>query len=333
MNTGERSKNNATRELLFAPQVYEVEPGAEPEANTVEALRIELRNEVRALRQMFSRSSAGPDLSGELAAIRAALDAMTPPPTKRDKVGAWLRARGIEGPAATRIAASARDRDGDADTRLRSAIAELVEIDAWNDDQEGRRIAAFVGPSGVGKTTTAAKLAARARMRGRSVALVACDGFRVGATFQLERYAELLGATFHVADNGIELTAVLEDAKEDLVIVDTSGRPPGPSSPEATLMSRRRAERIDVILCVTAATRAADASKIASTFAPARPTAVAVTKLDETYAPSGLVHAPFAAKRPLAVLSAGPRVPEDVEPASIESVLHHLHAGEKEPST
>lgn len=323
MNTGYRSRAaSPSRDAQpFASEVYR--GGEEREPSEVDALRIDMRNEVRALRTLISRNSGTQELGRELAAIRAALDDMTAgaaPAKKGDRIGAWLRARGIEGGAAGRIAALAKNSpDEDPAAAIGNAIAEVITLQPWVDDFEGRRIIALIGTSGVGKTTTVAKLAARARMLGKSVALVSCDGYRVGAVGQLERYAELLSARFHVARSAPELAAILEDETADVVFVDTSGRPPTPTAPEAALAARRKKGApvpVEVVLCMPASIRSADAARVVATFGSLAPTSVCVTKLDETVTPGGLVHAAFAAKRPLTLLCNGPRVPEDVTPAT-----------------
>lgn len=330
MNTGSRSQH-APEASPFAAEVYR--STAPPRASSeIDELRAEMRNEVRALRAHLTRASGAQDLGRELAAIRAKLEEMelpAPAPVKRgDRVANLLRVRGIEGVAAAKIAARAKDAgEGDLGERLRAAIAELVPIAPWDEDAAGRRIVAMAGPSGVGKTTTVAKLAARARMAGKSVSLISCDGFRVGAVDQLERYADLLGATFDVARTSAELAALLEEETADVVFVDTSGRPPVATAPEAALAARRKKDapvHVDLLLCMPASIRAADAARVVSIFAPLSPTGVCVTKLDETDSPSGLVHAPLAARRPLSVICNGPRVPEDVTPASLEAILGAL---------
>jgi flagellar biosynthesis protein FlhF len=329
MNTGHGSRNqNTSQALPFAAEVYRT---AEPErqSSEIDELRTEMRNEVRALRAHVTRSgSAGTlDLGREIATLRAMLAEMTPAPApakRGDRIAAFLKARGVEGSAAARITVRAKESlECEPYAKLRSAIAEAVPLAPWNDQAEGRRIVAVVGPSGVGKTTTVAKLAARARVNGKSVALVSCDGFRVGAVDQLERYSELLGATFHVARTSGELAAVLEVETADVVFVDTSGRPPTATAPEAALAARRKKDApvpVEVILCVPASIRAADAARAMAIFAPLCPTAVCVTKLDETEAPSGIIHGPWAAHCPLAILCSGPRVPEDIGPATPEAV-------------
>jgi flagellar biosynthesis protein FlhF len=332
MNTGQGSRSQHAPEASpFAAEVYR--SSAPPQSSTeLEELRAEMRNEVRALRAHLARANPAQDLGRELAAIRAKLEeigAPIAPPMKRgDRIAMLLRARGIEGPAATKLAARAKDcAEGDLGAKLRAALAEIVPFEPWNEAAPGRRIVAVAGPSGVGKTTTVAKLAARARMQGKSVSLISCDGFRVGAVDQLERYAELLGATFDVARTSAELAALLEEETADVVFVDTSGRPPIASAPEAALAARRKKDApvpVDLLLCMPASIRAADAARVVSIFAPLSPTAVCVTKLDETEAPSGLVHASWAARRPLSVICNGPRVPEDVIPATLDAMVSAL---------
>ena len=326
MNMGHKS-------LGFAAQVYEPLEAARETANTdLDALRAELRSEVRALRAMVRGPKAaskppGSDLSAELAAIRAAIDelsAASTTSTKKDKVQQWLKAAGVEGGAAARIIALCKNAEGEPEAKIKFALEKMVTFEPWSEEHSASkqpRIVAVVGPSGVGKTTTVAKMAAAARIAGKSVALVSCDGFRVGAIDQLERYSELLDAGFYVAANAIELKAVLAEVTEDIVFVDTSGRPPTPDSPESAMPEIENAE---TFLCVAASTRAADAARIVQTFAKLEPTRAIITKVDETETPAALVHLPFAMKKPLATICTGPRVPEDIEPAGLDGLLAHF---------
>lgn len=287
------------------------------------------------------------------------------PAPKRDRTAAWVRTIGVEGSLATKLAGLLKAGEGTTSSheRLREAVAEMVATSPfWSEGGEGGpRVVAVVGPSGVGKTTTVAKLAAEARVAGKSVALVSCDGFRVGAVDQLERYAALLSAELFVARAPVELAEILDDLVErpegppDLIFVDTSGRPPTHQAPEHALagwIARARAERrdaealaqhesgedddrprptLEVLLCVAAATRATDALAFAKIFAPVSPTGVVVTKTDETSSPAALLHAPWAAKKPLVCICHGPRVPEDVEPASPDAIARHLEKNEAMP--
>lgn len=94
-----------------------------------------------------------------------------------------------------------------------------------------------------------------------------------------------------------------------------------------TLAERRpRAANVDfqALLCVAASTRAADAARIVATFECANPTAICVTKLDETVVPSGLVHVSWAAKKAIALVCSGPRVPEDISAATFDNLFARL---------
>ncbi len=300
---------------------------------SVAALRNELRSELRALKAaVAAHERVPPALMAELAALRTALEEVALEP-HGDRAVALLRARGIEGPAATALARALRDTEdeGALPDRLREALAGMIRVAPWPLAGDGRALVALVGPTGVGKTTTIAKLAARARIERRSVTLIACDGFRVGALDQLRRYASLMDARFETAANREELTRCIEDADTDLVMVDTAGSPPKPGGVETLLEPEalaRAAARHDlarhVILCVPASLRALDAAAVARAFGPLEPTALAVTKLDETASPAGLVHAPEATGLPVAVLCAGQRVPEHVAPATAGAILDHL---------
>jgi len=327
MNTGYNSKgHSSTEQFPFAAEVYQPVESAK-RYSELDELRAEMRTEVRALRAQVTRVTGGIDLGRELHQVRALLEQLTPasPTAKRgDRVAAFVRARGIDGQAATRLCSAMKDgSDSDLPAKFRSALPDVIAIEPWTEPCEGRRIVAMVGPSGVGKTTTIAKIAARARMNGKSVALVSCDGFRVGAVDQLERYADLLGASFHIAQTATELAAVLEEEDADLVLVDTSGRPPAATAPEAALAARRKKDApvpVDVLLCMPASIRPHDASRVAMTFATLAPTGVCITKVDETDAPSGIIHGPWAARLPLSLMCTGPCVPEDMSEPTPETI-------------
>lgn len=335
-NTGFRRNN----EGLFATGAYQpsIPPADAPTANapnqaSVATLRTELRTELRALKAAVTQPERiPPDLMAELAALRVAVEEVAQEPRKGDRSAALLRSRGIEGPVATALARSMkRLEDGTpAHERLREALTEVVKVAPWPLAVEERTLIGLVGPTGVGKTTTIAKLAAHARMAKRSVTLIACDGFRVGAVEQLRRYAALLGADFATANTRDELAARIEAAETDLVLVDTAGRAPKPGGPESLLAADafRRVSGAPltrhVLLCLPAALRLQDATGMMRAFAPIAPTALAITKLDETAAPSGLVHGPFAAKLPVSVLCAGQRVPEHIAPATAGAILDLL---------
>lgn len=308
------------------------------ESPELAALRTELRGELRAMRVVLGRStspaSAPNDLAAEIVAIRETLELLAPWSRKADKTAARLRAMGIEGAAAAHLSravhALARDTKNENDL-LSTAISNTLNVAPWPLESSRRAVIAVVGPTGVGKTTTLAKLATRAKMDNRTVTLVTSDTFRVGGIEHIKRYASLLDMPTEIARTGSDLARILGRATTDLVLVDTSGRAPIASSAERLLASNafKAAQENNgftrqVLLCMSASSRAVDAMRIVKFFASAAPTAIAVTKIDETDTPSGLVHAGFFAKLPIAVLCSGQRVPEDIAPATIESILDVL---------
>ncbi len=324
---------------LFAPGVYEeedAEPASkDPIGEELAQLRAELRGEARALRFALSRPRVPAELLAELASLRATVDMLLSAPKKGTEVAAILRARGIEGAAALAFERAVKDKETSPESildRLRTALGALVHTGPSMEVlmRGSRSIVALVGPAGVGKTTTAAKLAARARMAGRSVALVSCDAFRVGAMDQLGKYADLMDARFHTATTSDELMDILRTETADVIIVDTSGRPVEADATEFQLgaaelrASERLRRKVEVLLCVPASLRAADAARVHRDFSATKPTALVVTKLDETDTPAGLVHAVFATKLPVSTLCAGQRVPEDIEEAEPSAIAERL---------
>jgi flagellar biosynthesis protein FlhF len=308
------------------------------------SLRNELRSELRSVRSHLDRMPASSDsppspdwsvLEGEIAGLRLMVERIVVSGVQGSEGAEGLvRAIGVEGAAAAGLVKAMRSKALDGATareRLRAAIATAVPC--ADPIQATRAIITMVGPTGVGKTTTLAKMAARAVLEeGRTATLVSCDTFRVGATDQLRRYAELMGAKFAIAEGEVELARVLREATTDYVFVDNAGGPPPAETTEETKTrakgSRRGAKGVErhVLLCLPATLRAFDAAHLARAFAPCKPTALVITKLDETAAPAGIVHAAMATKLPVALLAYGPRVPEDIAEATAEFVFDRIAA-------
>lgn len=329
---------NTTKAVPFAAEVYreEAAPAAKPALESaVASLRAELRGEARALRSAIAKPRVPAELTAEIASLRASVDellAVEAPKRGGDGIAAILRARAVEGTAASALARAAKgskDKDASPSDRLHAAAESAMKVTSWGVALEGKSLIAVVGPAGVGKTTTAAKLAARARMAKKTVALVSCDGFRVGAIDQLGKYAELMDVRFHVATNQEELLEIVKNETADVVIVDTSGRAVEPNATEAALGSPElrtgpKARNCHVMLCVPANLRANDTARVVRQFAATAPNAVAVTKVDETDAPSGIAHIAYATKLPISTVCFGQRVPEDIGQATAAGLADYL---------
>jgi flagellar biosynthesis protein FlhF len=190
-----------------------------------------------------------------------------------------------------------------------------VTGDRWLDD--GGRVA-FVGATGVGKTTTLAKIAVRWVLRhgARDMALVAADPVRIGAHDQLRSLAQLLGVPVYTPENFDQLPALLSRLSERLILIDT----PGSSARDAQLAGRlavlaNSASKLETALVLAASTQAGAIEETVRRFAPANPFCCVLTKLDEAASLGGVLSALIRARMPVSYMSEGQRVPEDLRPA------------------
>ncbi len=194
----------------------------------------------------------------------------------------------------------------------------------------GPRVVALVGPTGVGKTTTVAKLAARyALQEKRRVGLITVDTFRIAAVEQLKTYARIMGVPIRVALDAASFRSAVEDlADRELVLVDTAGQSP---RDEASLMELLELFPEDVetevhlVLAVT--TRGRDLQAALRHYAPVGPSRLLLTKLDETECHGALLGLPLVARLPLSYLTTGQNVPDDIEEATPQGVAGYLVRG------
>jgi|SRR5688572_862861 flagellar biosynthesis protein FlhF len=180
-------------------------------------------------------------------------------------------------------------------------------------------VVAFAGPAGAGKTTLLAKLAARWVLRHgpRRVALVSADAVRIGAHEQMHMLGRLLGVTTHNIYDVAELPELLYELRGcQFVMIDTAGA--SPRDPELArrlrLLNQMQAS-IQTTLVLPASTQAGAIDEVVQRFALAKPTACAITKVDEAVSLGGVLSALVRHKLPASYISDGQRVPEDLQPA------------------
>jgi flagellar biosynthesis protein FlhF len=224
--------------------------------------------------------------------------------------------------ARTLAARLPRSLDADAAQRwLRQVLIRNLPVQPRDTDllATGGRYA-LVGSTGSGKTTTLAKLAARGvdAHGAAQIALVAADAHRVGAAAQLEVYAELLGVSLYVAEDRSRLALLLPQlAARKLVLIDTAGfAPSDPRAQEGRALDACGVRRIAVI----AASQQGAAVEQAMTRFGTGAAACILTKLDEAPQPGAALDSLIRHRLPLAYLSGGQRVPEDLH-APIASYL------------
>lgn len=245
-----------------------------------------------------------------------------------DSLAARLMAAGLDTRLAQSVAALVPpdERRQLSDRRLRALVAQALSSLAAGDD-EVARVEVFVGPPGVGKTTTIAKLAARERASGVCrFGMIAADGFRAGAVEQLRAYADILGLPFRIARTPAELDRALAHGRSPL-LVDTAGCSPGDRGVSDLLRvtGRRRGARTHLVLA--ADTSAPSARRIFAAYEAAKPDRVVITKLDEAESATALLSVVGERGLPVSFVTTGQRVPDDFARAT-PSVLASAVLGE-----
>jgi flagellar biosynthesis protein FlhF len=204
--------------------------------------------------------------------------------------------------------------------RLATLIPAAADADRVARAPDNRPLTiALVGPTGVGKTTTIAKLAAAYRLRqNRRVGLITCDTYRIAAVDQLRTYAGIINIPLKVAMTPAEMRAAVASLQEcDAILIDTAGRPP------------RDAPRLDELRALLAAasphqthlvlsSAAAEASLLdaADRFAPLGCDRVILTKLDETVSFGVVINVLRKLSTRLSFVTTGQEVPDHIQPGN-----------------
>ncbi len=281
-----------------------------PPSDTFASLRCELQEMRRLLDQHLSRESWR--------------ELMRESPTRIDLLRT-LNELGFARPLALELArqAGVHADFGSALRQVRQILTERVAICDPGLDYGG--IVALVGPTGVGKTTTIAKLAARFRLEHgpRQIALMTTDNYRIAAYEQLSTYARILGVPIRVASNPEELRAILRGFRDKkLVLIDTAGMSPRDLRLAEQLALLSEGEiAISTYLVLSAGAQLGSLNEAIKAFAACRPKAVILTKLDEAGCLGPALSALIGCRLPIAFFTDGQQVPEDLHPARSDRLI------------
>jgi flagellar biosynthesis protein FlhF len=204
--------------------------------------------------------------------------------------------------------------------RMARMIEDQIDVCGPISVTPGRsRIVALVGPTGVGKTTTIAKLAANYRLRERlRVGLITVDTYRIAAVEQLRTYADIIDLPMEVVSTPREMReAVTRLSNLDLVLMDTAGRSPRDDvkiQELKSLLAEARADEVHLVLSSVGGSRGL--VKTAERFAEAGTTSLILTKLDEASALGNVLPLLASSRLPLSYVTNGQNVPDDIEAAS-----------------
>ncbi|NLO89009.1 MAG: flagellar biosynthesis protein FlhF [Clostridia bacterium] len=196
--------------------------------------------------------------------------------------------------------------------------ARLAEIFERTDEKPKGRVFAFVGPTGVGKTTTLAKLAAHYIFaQNKKVGLVTIDTYRIGAVEQLKIYGDILNIDVDVVYTAQQLKQVMEKHRDkDVVLIDTAGRSPFNSMRLSELKTFLDAiDNLETYLVLSCTTKSKDLERITAEYQVLNYTQLIFTKVDETHYLGPIANTVHRVKKPVAYITNGQGVPDDIEAA------------------
>ncbi|WP_043714302.1 flagellar biosynthesis protein FlhF [Symbiobacterium thermophilum] len=202
---------------------------------------------------------------------------------------------------------------------LRAELNQLMGPGAPIQAEAGRRrVVALIGPTGVGKTTTLAKLAAHfALERGLKVGLITADTFRIAAVDQLRTYADILAIPLYTVERPTDVhQALAHNADADLVLMDTGGRSHKDEERMAELQELlAEAQPDEVHLVVSLNTNPRDVRRMLERYLPLGVNRFIFTKADETSAPGLMLNIRAQWDLPISYVTDGQSVPDDLRPA------------------
>jgi flagellar biosynthesis protein FlhF len=209
-----------------------------------------------------------------------------------------------------------------------ASLEDLFEVDATPGVRGATRgVVALVGPPGVGKTTTLAKLAARFGLTSRKPSyILSADVYRIAAAEQLRSLSAILGIGFDIVETPVALEQALEEHRsKEWVFIDTPGL--GASEMEdgtdlAELIASHR--EIDTHLVLSASMKPADLARVIDRYEIFKPKKLLFTRLDETDRLGALINEAVRRSLPISFLATGQQIPDDLEPASKELIAEKV---------
>jgi flagellar biosynthesis protein FlhF len=319
-----------------APAPNQSSNAKNPSANAQSAKVVSLEKDIEQLKNLVSELAASNQSSGTTAVSRDEIDGELTEEVIR--VMHDLVANGIEKKIARQIIREATFDLSNLEKHDEQVILDKVAyrmVDAIQvkdllsnvgakSGVAQSTVVAMVGPTGVGKTTTIAKIASLGILeKGLRVGLINLDSYKVAAADQLATYAKIMNVPFRSVNNREELQQAIYDfASLDLVLIDTTGR--SQKDQESLLQLRHMLANIEgcqSVLMISTTTKDADLNEVISRFKIFSPVGMVFSKLDETSVYGCILNAQKKCNLPLLYFTVGQRVPEDIEKASAERVV------------
>ncbi|ASW43083.1 flagellar biosynthesis protein FlhF [Clostridium isatidis] len=245
---------------------------------------------------------------------------------EEDDILSYLREIDVEDELVEELLSKDYDNLDDFKEDFKKLIKENVKIS--NENLQGKVV--LVGPTGVGKTTTIAKLAGRlALIDKKKVGLITIDTYRIGAVDQLRTYAEIMNIPFKVVITLKEMENAVEELKDcDIILIDTTGR----SSKNTMQISELRAfiHKItpdNIMLVISGTTKNRDIDIILAGYRELNYEKLIITKLDETTAYGSIYNISKKSGKTIAYITTGQNVPDDIKSPAFDE-LEKLILGE-----
>ena len=197
----------------------------------------------------------------------------------------------------------------------------------WKLDPNRQTVICLVGPTGVGKTTTAAKLAAKYKLiEKRSISLVSMDTYRVGGVEQLRTYSKILDCPFAEVSDPKDLeTFFVKQQDSQVIIIDSAGFSPRTGMDSVQLKALQNLPvAAHFQLVVSSNTKQRDLEETVKNYRILGPKSLIFTKLDESWGFGEILNTAVFSKLPLSYFTTGQKVPEDLEAATKERVIERL---------
>lgn len=254
------------------------------------------------------------EMKSMLSDIANKTSAKTEKAPKKTKLQVMLESNDITEKIAKKIATKTKNIEGEKTDleKAEAAIQKMVSISKVHGDG----VMVLVGPTGVGKTTTIAKLAGKfSLVDKKKVGLITIDTYRIGAVEQLKTYADIMNIPFRVVLTIKEMEKAITDLSDcDIILVDTTGR----SSKNTMQISELRAfiektKTDNIHLVMSSTTKNKDIELIIEGYKPLNYNNIIITKLDETTTYGSVLNILEIGKKPLSYVTTGQNVPDDIK--------------------
>ena len=303
----------------YAGMQQSLPPATEREAKVVEALEPSLGSQIKELKALIE------SLAGETSGAGF--------PRELAKHYQRLVDTGVAKPLARKIIRTIHDElDGESlgneklvRQRVQGEIARFVKVTGGIEPphKSRARVVALVGPTGVGKTTSVAKLSANLSIKEKKkVALVTADTYRIAATDQLKVYADIIGVPLEVVLSPKDMKIAVKRYKDhDYIFIDTAG---GSQYNEQQLTELKRyldaASTDETHLVVSATTEFKELLRVIEKFSVVQPTCLLFSKIDETQQVGIVLNALSHVDTPVSYFATGQNVPDDIQLASVAAI-------------